>query len=281
MSKIYEKDIDRSVLRRLQLTQVEILDEIVRICEKHGLRYYLTGGTLLGALRHKGFIPWDDDLDIAMPREDYIKFCEFCKTELAPAYMLHDISTDDRYWLIFAKVRKKGTAICEKNIAHLDTEKAIYVDIFPLDDAPCETSMSGLIRTKMIRALCFAIYYKRGLRSLVTAGQYPVVMALTPFSIKTLTKWQLCLMQRNNGKGYPYYINYGSNYNTVRQTILKDKYEPYKLAEFENKQYRIPNDADHVLRRVYRDYMCMPPEEKRVFQHKPQYIDFGSQDEEV
>lgn len=272
MAVIYKEDIDNEVLRRLQLTQLEILDEIVRICENNDIHYYLVGGTLLGAIRHKGFIPWDDDLDIAMPRKDYVKFCNLCKTQLSSKYMLHSAETDDDYWLIFAKVRKKGTVINEGNIKHLDVEKGIYVDIFPFDDAPKEKKS---IRTKIIKTLSNTICFKKGVILPYTKKQKMLGFIFKPFSIKTLTKLQLKLMTHNANKNYPYYINYGSGYDAVKQTIPKDKYEPYKLAEFENKNYRIPSDADYVLRRIYNDYMELPPPEKRVLRHKPEYIDFG------
>lgn len=272
MAKIYRDNINDEVLRRLQLTQQEILDEIVRICENNDIHYYLVGGTLLGAIRHKGFIPWDDDLDIAMPRCDYIKFCHLCQTKLSPSFFLHSTETDDNYWLPFAKIRKKGTVLNEENIKNLDVEKGIYVDIFPFDQVPEEKMY---LRTKIIKILINTIVFKRGIILKRTAKQKIVDFLLTPFSIKQLSTWQQKLMQHNASKDYPYYINYGSNYNPVKQTIPKDKYEPYKLAEFENKYYRIPNDADYVLRRIYADYMELPPVEKRVLRHKPDYIDFG------
>ncbi|MBQ3134212.1 MAG: LicD family protein [Oscillospiraceae bacterium] len=272
MAVIYREHIDDAVLRRLQLTQQEILDEIVRICESNDIHYYLVGGTLLGAVRHKGFIPWDDDLDIAMPRQDYVKFCDLCRTQLDPGYFLHNIETDDNYWLIFAKVRKKGTAIAEEGLKHLDTEKGIYVDIFPFDDAPEEKKCT---RTKVIKTLANAICFKRGVILPYTKKQKMVGTLLRPFSIKFLTRVQMKLMLHHANRNCPYYINYGSGYDPVKQTIPKDKYEPCKLAEFEGKMYRVPNDADYVLRRIYNDYMQLPPVEKRVLRHKPDYIDFG------
>ncbi len=272
MAIIRKENIDDQVLRRLQFTQIEILDEIVRICENHGLHYYLVGGTLLGAIRHQGFIPWDDDLDIAMPRQDYIKFCELCKTQLDSKYFLHNIVSDEKYWLIFAKIRKKGTVINEEAVKNIDVEKGIYVDIFPFDDAPKEKKY---FRTKIIKILSNVIYVKRGIFMNYSKKQKAFANILQPFSIKFLTGVQHKLMMWHSNKNSPYYINYGSNYDTVKQTIPKDKYEPYKLADFEGKQYRIPNDYDYVLKRIYNNYMELPPVEKRVFRHKPEYIDFG------
>ena len=272
----YEKeDINTAVLRKLQLVQQEILDEIVRICNKNDLKYYLVGGTLLGAVRHKGFIPWDDDLDIAMPRYDYDKFIEICKTQLGEQYYLHSFETDDKYWLIFAKLRKKNTVLNERNIAHLDVPKGIYVDIFPFDNAVNPNSFSQKIKTKIIKSLYSIIVSKVGVivkkerASKFVAGLFKFV------SIKRLSVLANKLMRNKNKKETKYYINYGSNYNTVKQTIPKDKYEPAKNLEFEGKLYRVPNDYDYVLRQIYNDYLILPPIEKQTFRHKPDFIDFG------
>lgn len=123
------------VLQDLHKVEIEILDEIDRICRKNNINYCLVGGTLLGAVRHGGFIPWDDDLDVAMPRNDYEKFIDVCKNELSDDFYLHSIETDKTYWLPFIKIRKKYTIFEEKNIAGLGCKTGIYVDIFPLDDA--------------------------------------------------------------------------------------------------------------------------------------------------
>ena len=96
-----------SYLQKLQQTETEILEEIDRLCEKHSIVYYLAGGTLLGAVRHRGFIPWDDDIDVAMPRNDYERFRDICLSELDERFYLHCPQTDKNYWLPFAKVRKK------------------------------------------------------------------------------------------------------------------------------------------------------------------------------
>lgn len=261
-------------LEKLQSTEVEILDEIVRICEEYDLKYYLIGGTLLGAVRHKGFIPWDDDLDIVMPREDFDKFCELCKNELSDDYYLHTINSDERYWLIHAKVRKNNTIFDEKPISTLnDMHKGIYVDIFPLDDAKCIMSKKQKIRTISIKKISSLIYRKRRLnlkfRALVKVASF-----FLPFSIKRLTKWQHKLMTKSNGKGYEYYINYGSNYKTEKQTMLKSVYEPSCKLEFAGKLYNAPGKYEYFLERIYGfDYMQLPPEEKRVT-HNPVRISF-------
>lgn len=261
-------------LPELHKTEVEILDEIVRICNKFNLTYYLIGGTLLGAVRHKGFIPWDDDLDIAMPRKDYDKFCQLCTAELDTKYYLHSIDTDPEYWLPFVKIRKKNTLFNEQNIAEIHARKGIFVDIFPLDDAKCETSFEQRVRTKAIKRLASVITMKRGILRGVTVRQKLFLLAMKPFSIATVMKWQRCLMMKQNGKGGDYYINFGSNYNTVKQTILKSKYDPTSRVEFCGKMYDTMNDYTYFLERIYgANYMQLPPVEKRIT-HRPVCISF-------
>ncbi len=263
-------------LKQLQKTEVEILDEIVRICEKHNLKYYLIGGTLLGAVRHKGFIPWDDDLDIVMPRADFNRFCELCQVELGEKYYLHTINSDKEYWLIFAKVRKNNTIFDEKSISTVhDTHKGVFVDIFPLDEAKRPSSKVQKFRTFKIKTISMVIYRKKKL-NIKFGIKTKIFAALTPFSIKRLTKWQNKLMTKDNNKGYDYYINYGSNYKTEKQTILKTVYEPSCKLEFEGKLYNAPGNYEFFLERIFgADYMQLPPEEKRVT-HNPLRISFDT-----
>ena len=268
-------------LKELQKTEVEILDEIVRICEKHSLKYYLIGGTLLGAIRHKGFIPWDDDLDIVMPREDYNKFCEICKGELDPKYYLHNIESDNKYWLIHSKVRKNNTIFDEEIISGINCHKGIFVDIFPLDNASCVDSREQLKRTRKIKAISALIFKKRRLNTKYSLKLKIFAFLTLPISIKALTRWQLKLMTKENDKDCDYYINYGSNYSTVKQTIHKGKYEPSCEVEFEGKKYKALGEYEYFLNRIYgSDYMELPPVEKRVT-HKPVKISFDTKKDEL
>lgn len=272
------------ILRKLQLTQCEMLDEIVRVCEENNLRYFLIGGTLLGAVRHKGFIPWDDDLDITMPREDYEKFCSISQTKLKNNYFLHSIDTDEKYWLRFAKVRKKGTLFDEQSIKCLKTHKEIYIDIFPLDNSNEYKNIFKTIREFLIVAISIMIYEKLHIKPVrprkTLAGDLYFnlfhIIAI-PFSIKKLQLFQKKLMTFCNKKKAIYYLNYGSNYNLLKQTIPVEKYEPAVKLEFEGKLYSAPNDYDYILNRIYGDYMTLPPIEKRTSLHLPNIIVFGDE----
>lgn len=127
-----------SEMKHVWAVQLEILSEIIRICEKYKLKYFAIGGTLLGAARHKGYIPWDDDLDIAMPRFDYDKFCKIAPGEFRSPFFLQTEETDPGYLLRHAKVRNSNTTgiLTSQKDNKYQFNQGIFVDIFPLDKLP-------------------------------------------------------------------------------------------------------------------------------------------------
>lgn len=264
------------ILKKLQTVELEILQEVVRICEDNSITYYLIGGTLLGAIRHKGFIPWDDDLDIAMPRNDYEKFIKLCKKHLNNNYFLHCNQTDPKYWLPFAKVRKNGTIFEEKSMTTIESHKGIFIDIFPLDNANKQRSLIQNIQAFITKRISSIIYYKRGLNiGKPNLKMRIFLLIIKPIKISLLSNFQQKIMAYNSNDKSNYYVNLGSNYNYIKQTISKDKYYPLKKAEFDGNLFNVPNDWDYILTRIYGDYMQLPPEEKRVT-HNPERIDFGN-----
>ena len=151
--------MERELLRKVQLTQLEIAKEIRRVCEENDIPYFLTCGTLLGAVRHQGFIPWDDDMDVGMLRENYEKFCRIAPEKLKPEYCWQTWYTDPNYALPFGKVRKRGTLYLEAK-SHRLAENGFYVDIFPYDavspDAEQRQETAGrllkIYRTKLMKS---------------------------------------------------------------------------------------------------------------------------------
>lgn len=127
-----------STMKEIWATQLEILNEIKSICEKHNIKYFAIGGTLLGALRHNGFIPWDDDLDIAMFRDDYNKFCAIAPSELSHPFFFQSEYSDPGYLLRHAKVRNSLTTgiLMSQKDKKFTFNQGIFVDIFPLDRIP-------------------------------------------------------------------------------------------------------------------------------------------------
>lgn len=259
--------MDTRLLTKLQEVEVEILNEIVRICDLYEIEYYLIGGTLLGAVRHKGFIPWDDDLDIAIPRKDFNKFIKVAKKDMKGEYFLQTSYTDKGYGRMFAKVRKNNTLFVEQDDVHIKKHHGIYVDIFPLDDGT----------EAFVEKIPFSKRIAFGLSSYINSYRNKLPIAAKK---KILKFFPVCFLSRIRdllyvGRG-DCYINYGSQYGIAKQTIKKSYYYPPIKMEFKNNYYNVPKNYKYVLGRIYGDnYMEFPPKEKRVT-HNPVKISFDT-----
>lgn len=140
-------------LKNVQKIELEMLEEIDRICKKVGIRYTLIGGSLLGAVRHGGFIPWDDDSDVAMLREEYNKFAEACKTELdTTRFYFQDMNNTKGYRWGYGKLRRRDTVFLRDGQEHMPYEQGIFVDIFPADSVP-----NNLFLRKVQKFHCFCL----------------------------------------------------------------------------------------------------------------------------
>ena len=138
--------ISNKDLRKAQLLMLKILKEVHKICEENNIKYFLSDGTLIGAIRHQGFIPWDDDLDIGMLREDYEKFCKIAPQILSENFILQNFQTDKGYGLQFGKVILKNTVWIEKVAKNTNRQwSGIYIDIFPYDNITENKKMQKLI----------------------------------------------------------------------------------------------------------------------------------------
>ncbi len=129
--------LDDKSLRTLQLIELELLQEVDRICRKQGIHYNIIAGTLLGAVRHGGFIPWDDDADVAMLREEYKRFLDACQAELDTSrFYFQDHTVTPGYRWGYGKLRRKGTLFLREHQEHMPYDQGVFIDIFPLDAVP-------------------------------------------------------------------------------------------------------------------------------------------------
>lgn len=241
-------------LRECQLKQLGILKEIDRICRRHGIDYWLDGGTLLGAVRHGGFIPWDDDIDIAMDREALARFEQIAPTELPPGMFLQTPRTDPNNGPII-KVRDLNSLYIEHgDDFETGYVKGIYVDMFPFmkhPDVPCpwikrlhvglSKSYSILHRKHYYSLRSFAEFFWFGAKYLLYSSLWRLLCACRP---------------SKHYANIPIINGYGITH--LRTTVL-----PLSSIRFENADFPSPHDADRYLKDIYGDYMQMPPEEKR------------------
>ena len=239
-------------LQQLWQKELQILDEIDRICKKYDIVYYLVWGTLLGAIRHKGFIPWDDDIDVGMPIHSYKKFLQIAKKELPAEYFLQTGLTDKWHPAPFAKVRMNNTAFYPKEDVNLKRHHGIFVDIFPMHRRNGKCGILNRIGDR----ISVHISQRRNEVPLT------VFKAFRIFPTNFLVRIRDLLLQ---GKG-DYYLCDGTLLN------ISD-FEPSADGEFEGKHYPIPKNFQKVLKTTYGDYMQLPPEENRVA-HAPAFISF-------
>ena len=231
-------------LKKIQEIELEIFDEIVRICNKYNLKYALIGGSTLGAVRHHGFIPWDDDIDLGMPRKDYEMFCELCKTELdTNRFMLQNFDTEPNCGLIFGKVRRLNTTLSEYYSYHIDMNQGVWVDIFPYD----YVSNDKMTRKNDIRSLKFyqnlyiikCGYKFPNNRSKSLKIAYDVAKGgLHLWSNKRLIKKIKQIMNKNNKKTTDYIFPYGGVY-TDKDLLPGDTFDNLIQVSFEGSKVNI------------------------------------------
>ncbi len=268
----------QEILKKVQNYQIEILDE-VRICQKHGLQYFIMGGNLIGAIRNKGFIPWDDDLDIAMMREDYDKFLNIATKEMDEKFLVDNAENNENYYLPFAKVRMRDSLYEEPEQKDYQGPKGIWIDIFPLDNASKENSLLIQLQTFLKEI----IHFVNAIKANVTTEKNPIVKKIikfifTPISIKKLARLQQRIMKWNTNEKAKYCISFGAKYGMRKQTMLKSVFLPTTQLEYEGKMYEAPGNYEFYLKRVYGDYMTLPPEDKRIT-HNPCRIKFPNEEE--
>ena len=267
-------------IRQIWNVELEILDVIHRICTDHGLRYSLAYGTLIGAMRHGGFIPWDDDIDLIMPREDYEKLLSLWDNAAPKAYILQNIRTDPDYTNTFSKIRKDHTTFLQdKSEESKHYHKGVFVDIFPADRvAENKISRSVQYLASAINLL-FTRGYKSGTGGITEAVENILLRlpnsihpALRKASEKIIRSWN---GQTNLEWFSPSTIEYAKHYYPA--TLFDDP----KTVLFCGKQYCCVADPDGFLRADYGDYMQLPPEIERVWKHHPVLIDLEHNFEEL
>ena len=263
-------------LNTLHSTLLEILDTVVNICERHQLTYFLAYGSCLGAVRHQGFIPWDDDIDIGMPRQDYDRFVEICKTELPTGYYYQGLENEEHYWLSYSKVRKAGTLFVEKyteNAVPLD-KQGIFIDVFPFEGVH-SLSKKVLNTHTVIRKLKVALYLKLASNETSDCGLGKrMIASIIPWKIANM--WMRRLMNSMNDDDPKLFLSSAQmNPLTVGFLLADDKGRiPVVRVPFEDRIYCIPSEYDAYLTNLYKNYMQLPPEAKRRT-HMPVKVDFG------
>ncbi len=274
---------DQQKLRKLQDIQLEILKETIKVFEKNGIRYVVSDGTMLGAVRHKGFIPWDDDVDLSIPRSDYEKFKKNHVSYLPENLFFHDKSTDKNLPVLFSKIRKNGTRMIEeaydpRKVSH----NGIWIDLFPIDGCGDNEKAAIAHTKKLIRCrkmINNSIYSTRfvtsGKKKRILQIAYRIVSVLIP--LRLLEKKLDKLITKYSFENSTYVTNFSGAYG-IKYVMKKEVYFDAKghagKYSFENMIVKGPIEYDLYLKKLYGNYMELPPLEKRTTGHNVSQINF-------
>lgn len=267
-------------IEKVWQVEQEILDVIHQVCAAHNLRYSLAYGTLIGAIRHGGFIPWDDDIDIVMPREDYEKLLAVWNDAAPKGYIIQDVRINPDYTNNFAKIRKDHTTFMQDEAEReRKYHKGIFVDIFP-GDRVAPGKLSNLLQYIACAVnLLYTRGYSSGSSGFVGAMEW-VMLGLPKGMRQWLRNASEKMIRRWNGKEnlqwfFPSTIEYAKHYYEA------DLFENVGVITFCGKEYACVADPDTFLRADYGDYMQLPPEQERTWKHHPIIIDFEHNYEEL
>lgn len=255
--------LDDITLRKLQMIELEMLIEVDRICKKCNIKYNIIAGTLLGAVRHGGFIPWDDDADVALLRPEYERFREACKTELDHSrFYFQDNRNTKGYRWGYGKLRRKGTLFLREHQEHMPYEQGVFIDIFPLDNIPDNYLMRWIhnihcfcvrkiLWSEVGKHICNNLLIRIWYRMLSNIPEELIFFHFDRFikkSNRKPTKMVRMLMFPSPNKELGYYRKW---------------YEEGCIVRFEGHDFRGMKDSEEYLSFTYGNYMELPPVEKR------------------
>lgn len=259
-------------LEELKQIELDILKEIHNICTQENFRYSLCGGTLLGAVRHGGFIPWDDDIDIFMPRPDYNKFVGYCKTHYIP-FKLASIETDSKYSYLFAKAMNRDTTIYEINANRNDVNLGVYIDIFPIDGLgdTYDEAKERFKKTIFDRELLVAYNWRHFFRSRTRSIMYEPIRFVF-FVLSRFVKSQKLIeriQKKTPAEAFDNSKYAGAICGSYRfkEILPIEVYSEFDTVLFEGCEFMSIKNKDAYLKSIYGNYMELPPEEKRVAHH--------------
>lgn len=280
-----EKESYEDVLEELHEIELGALKTFIKLCNAYNLRYYAIGGTLLGAVRHKGFIPWDDDVDVAMPRKDYDRLIELVKSReaqeiLGENYRIESWQTDKEFKSYFAKMCATKIEIEEQLLEDTTTRKGYLIDIIPLDGTPDEDVARKVYYAKAmgLRFLCGTANVHTGIRTSRSKWEQVVLRAVRVMKLyrfidvrKIYTRMDR-LFKGQDAEHAEYAGTLTGAYKTreiVPREYFGESYDEYSLWEFEGMLLRGPKRCEEYLTHMFGDYYKLPPEQDRKVHYKP------------
>lgn len=275
---------DTETLKHLQQVELMILKDFVDTCEANNIRYFGFGGTAIGALRHKGFIPWDDDIDVCLPAEDFNKLLDIYDKEWSEKYSIMNTERDINYPFPTTRIMLKGTQFCEEALAPLPLDLGIFLDVYCFDNVSDDE--------KEYKKQAFDAWFWSHMRILVDVPRpviladgikgkllkAAVIMGRGVCKLLHLSTQKMYEREQEARNRFAHIktkrIAYLHDTDRFVNTYPVDAVFPVDRLDFNGIQVAFPNQNDKFLRMLYGDYMQLPPVEKRK-NHYPARLDFG------
>lgn len=263
--------------RSLQLKILEMVKDIDYVCKKNNITYYLAYGSCLGAVRHKGFIPWDDDFDITLKYDEYNKFVKACQTDLDPnKYFVQTLETDPNYYLSFGKIRNIQTTLIEENNKFENMVNGIYIDVFPLVGYPNSKIKKAIFEINR----AFVLSANRNIiNNKFLYFIFKIILKIFGKNniIKHCTKQCIKYKCEDCDKVISVFDGDGIEVNLTSNSILGQP----KYVEFEDMKLPIPENYDPYLKNLYGNYMHIPSQAQiNQKTHTPYILDLNHSYEE-
>ncbi len=249
-------------LQELKTVETELLRQFIQVCQRLNLRYYLLGGTLLGAVRHQGFIPWDDDIDVGMPRADYEILMAQGQALLPEGLFLQNHVTDPDYPHNFGKLRHSGTTFVEYSLKNCRINHGVYIDIFPLDPYPEKNVRLFRLKNILLRLRITYAFSSDILRPVTRLARL-LTLPLFPSLRGAVAKRDALLRANTTGSRI---ANHCGAWG-AKEIVPAHWYGEGTHVTFEGMTVRAPREYVSWLTQVYGDYMQLPPEDKRIPHH--------------
>ncbi len=253
-------------MNEVQTTAYDMLKEFIRICDELNLRWYMAHGSLLGAVKYQGFIPWDDDLDVAMPRKDYEIFCEKGQAMLPKHIFLQNYKTDREFFFNFTILRDTTTSRVFNVMSHLNVVRGISLDIFPLDGYPDDEKERKKVEKKMRRlrrvefcGMNIQRNFKGKIRDFVLQ-----CLGYHRRTDKTIAKIDRLITRY--GEETEIWRDYGDRMY-AEGMMPREVFGEGKTATFEGLEVKIPDDYDYYLTKKYGDWRSDPPKDEQKSHH--------------